>query len=62
MFYQPAMALIAQLEERQTEDLKVPGSIPGQGIIFAISHLFTLFCQANRTVAQDAASVKIPSC
>ena len=27
------MAAIAQLGERQTEDLKVPGSIPGLGII-----------------------------
>ena len=27
-------AAIAQLGERQTEDLKVPGSIPGLGIIF----------------------------
>ena len=26
------MAAIAQLGERQTEDLKVPGSIPGLGI------------------------------
>ena len=25
-------AAIAQLGERQTEDLKVPGSIPGRGI------------------------------
>ena len=29
--YSPAAA-IAQLGERQTEDLKVPGSIPGLGI------------------------------
>ena len=27
--------MIAQLGERQTEDLKVPGSIPGRGILFA---------------------------
>ena len=27
-------AVIAQLGERQTEDLKVPGSIPGRGICF----------------------------
>ena len=26
-------AAIAQLGERQTEDLKVPGSIPGGGIL-----------------------------
>ena len=29
-----ARAAIAQLGERQTEDLKVPGSIPGLGILF----------------------------
>ena len=28
------LAAIAQLGERQTEDLKVPGSIPGLGILF----------------------------
>ena len=28
-------AAIAQLGERQTEDLKVPGSIPGRGIDFS---------------------------
>ena len=27
------IAVVAQLGERQTEDLKVPGSIPGLGII-----------------------------
>ena len=30
-------AEIAQLGERQTEDLKVPGSIPGLGILFTAS-------------------------
>ena len=30
-----AEAAIAQLGERQTEDLKVPGSIPGLGMSFA---------------------------
>ena len=29
-----SIAQIAQLGERQTEDLKVPGSIPGLGRIF----------------------------
>ena len=29
-----SQAAIAQLGERQTEDLKVPGSIPGLGILF----------------------------
>ena len=31
-----AQAAIAQLGERQTEDLKVPGSIPGLGIFFRL--------------------------
>ncbi len=31
------IAGIAQLGERQTEDLKVPGSIPGHGIYFYFS-------------------------
>ena len=30
------IAAIAQLGERQTEDLKVPGSIPGHGILFVL--------------------------
>ena len=34
-------AAIAQLGERQTEDLKVPGSIPGLGI-FASMHPFSI--------------------
>ena len=32
-FSVPAEAAIAQLGERQTEDLKVPGSIPGLGML-----------------------------
>ena len=36
------LAVIAQLGERQTEDLKVPGSIPGRGI-FIITHTFLFF-------------------
>ena len=32
-------AAIAQLGERQTEDLKVPGSIPGLGIFNSLSCL-----------------------
>lgn len=32
-------AVIAQLGERQTEDLKVPGSIPGHGIIVFFSFM-----------------------
>ena len=33
--WQPSEAAVAQLGERQTEDLKVPGSIPGGGNEFA---------------------------
>ena len=33
------MAAIAQLGERQTEDLKVPGSIPGLGIAQGYAHV-----------------------
>ena len=36
------MAEIAQLGERQTEDLKVPGSIPGFGISFSYSYTFDI--------------------
>ena len=32
--FQAGKAVIAQLGERQTEDLKVPGSIPGHGNSF----------------------------
>ena len=35
-----SQAAIAQLGERQTEDLKVPGSIPGLGICFVMCQLF----------------------
>ena len=36
-FFYNSFAGIAQLGERQTEDLKVPGSIPGHGI-FSFSY------------------------
>ena len=36
-------ALIAQLGERQTEDLKVTGSIPVQGISFLPNYPFFIF-------------------
>ena len=39
-----ASAAIAQLGERQTEDLKVPGSIPGLGIIQGAAE-----CRTERT-------------
>ena len=38
-------AAVAQLGERQTEDLKVPGSIPGLGIFFSFFHF--LISQQN---------------
>ena len=41
-----ADAAIAQLGERQTEDLKVPGSIPGRGI-FLFSNFFLEFTFSN---------------
>ena len=37
MAYQ--LAAIAQLGERQTEDLKVPGSIPGGGILWHLGRV-----------------------
>jgi hypothetical protein len=33
------IADVAQLGERQTEDLKVPGSIPGVGTAFCFAHM-----------------------
>ncbi len=36
-------AVVAQLGERQTEDLKVPGSIPGDGNYFVFFFIFNLF-------------------
>ena len=36
-------AVIAQLGERQTEDLKVPGSIPGRGIVFVFFKMFLIY-------------------
>ena len=41
-----ARAAIAQLGERQTEDLKVPGSIPGRGMYFFFNFLlFSIFLE-----------------
>ena len=40
-------AAIAQLGERQTEDLKVPGSIPGLGMQFYVELLWACaYCSA----------------
>ena len=48
-------AAVAQLGERQTEDLKVPGSIPGGGILFFVSvvvHSTIPSSKTNVSVAQ----------
>ena len=43
------LAEIAQLGERQTEDLNVPGSIPGFGNIFIFFNLAYFFVQVFTT-------------
>ena len=40
-------ASIAQLGERQTEDLKVPGSIPGRGNFSAFCHVLSAVATAT---------------
>ena len=53
-------ASIAQLGERQTEDLKVSGSIPDRGIFFANPRIFVsvhdiIYCgQDNWTIETHA--------
>ena len=47
------MAAIAQLGERQTEDLKVPGSIPGLGTIVVMS-------AAQKLLTVQAMAMAIP--
>ena len=37
-------AAVAQLGERQTEDLKVPGSIPGLGSFYFIFPFHQIIC------------------
>ena len=50
------VAEIAQLGERQTEDLKVPGSIPGFGISFLLSYslafIFLSLCLLSKVTCQ----------
>jgi hypothetical protein len=53
-----AVAAIAQLGERQTEDLKVPGSIPGLGIIYSFSMLVPAHAHAFET-AEPSASCEL---
>jgi hypothetical protein len=43
---QPPPAAIAQLGERQTEDLKVPGSIPGLGTLVELLFVY-IWCQLS---------------
>ena len=45
------MAAIAQLGERQTEDLKAPGSIPGLGIPYQSWGLSATVCSERQTSA-----------
>ena len=55
--------MIAQLGERQTEDLKVPGSIPGRGI-FLFSNFFPNFSipsQKGTTFSRFILSKTMPS-
>ena len=49
------MAAIAQLGERQTEDLKVPGSIPGGGM----HHFNNFFCLIAITTWQQPYKTKM---
>ena len=49
---QAPTAAIAQLGERQTEDLKVPGSIPGLGTLFSFCVLLLACFFAARVVSQ----------
>ena len=67
--YMYNIAAIAQLGERQTEDLKVPGSIPGLGIfdfyvplvmsilLKAIAEL-RFFCQLSPQIGELRSQVK----
>ena len=62
MFFQN-QAAIAQLGERQTEDLKVPGSIPGLGML----HVCLCKCITSKITklqasTQEVMSPKIASC
>ena len=57
-------AAIAQLGERQTEDLKIPGSIPGLGILISpvASHAFISVAQrAFSSTLQGAVASSSPS-
>ena len=60
-------AAIAQLGERQTEDLKVPGSIPGRGILLNIffdetskKHVFVRNADKNILIRQFQFKVLTP--
>ena len=57
-------AAIAQLGERQTEDLKVPGSIPGLGIFSFSNAVINLIafgsyvvCYAVHSLANDTCGI-----
>ena len=52
IYYACTSAEIAQLGERQTEDLKVPGSIPGLGT-FSLRQSSRQYCFANLVVYEE---------
>ena len=52
MYSRKSPAEIAQLGERQTEDLKVPGSIPGLGT-FSLRQSSRQYCFANLVVYEE---------
>ena len=48
-----SQAAIAQLGERQTEDLEVPGSIPGLGILYFEQVNFAVLFASNSHMSQN---------
>ena len=52
-----AQAAIAQLGERPTEDLKVPGSIPGLGMVSYYRRLIRGLQPLNSNITGSAAEV-----
>ena len=59
-----SQAAIAQLGERQTEDLKVPGSIPGLGTLFGtfIWEATTFNRRAQPPTVWQPQQLSFPSC
>ena len=55
--YFNSTAAIAQLGERQTEDLKVPGSIPGLGTLLCIMLMEVAFVKHSKNSTLKCESV-----